>query len=95
MVNFARSSLASALRTFIGAAKSCAPVTFFKIPPPSSAGDQEAPSTIIQILPSIAAISWQVAFIAARLCPGVVPSRTAAITAQEGITDRQTLIAAG
>jgi hypothetical protein len=34
IVDFARSSLASALRTFLGAAKSCATVIFFKIPPP-------------------------------------------------------------
>ena len=33
IVDFARSSLASALRTFLGAAKSCATVSFFKIRP--------------------------------------------------------------
>jgi hypothetical protein len=33
IVNFARSSRASALRTFFGAAKSCSPVIFFKTRP--------------------------------------------------------------
>ena len=59
IVNFARSSRASVLRTFFGTAKSCSTVIiFFKFAPDGRLVARGPPCADNQILPLIAAMSW-------------------------------------